>query len=316
MRLFLLLIIFSLIIVPLSFPQSKRQKIERYSSYLKGLLYLEANQYSEGLDNLNKALALDPDSIHLRLRIATALIRLERIDEAEEILNEAKRLDPDNLDISLALIFVYSYSQRDAELEAEYERFLKHAYESKPEDVGISEYLAQFYFYKKKPQEAIKIYEAILEDDPKHIEAYFWLGYLYSDIENRDKAVDTWKKGLEIDPSFAPILNSLGYTYAQEGINLSQAESMIKKALEKEPNNGAYLDSLGWIYFKKGNLKKAEEYLVKAVSLMRDPEIYEHLGDLYISLGDQAKGINYYKDGLLEFPDNKGLETKIKEYEK
>nr|MBP7089113.1 hypothetical protein [Candidatus Omnitrophota bacterium] len=107
---------------------------------------------------------------------------------------------------------------------------------------------------------------------------------------------------------------SLGYTYAEEEINLDLAESMIKKALQKEPDNGAYLDSLGWVYFKKGDLKKAESYLLKAVERMKDPDIYEHLGDLYIKLGDSQKGKDYYQEGLSNFPEDKDLQSKTKEY--
>jgi tetratricopeptide (TPR) repeat protein len=315
MRFFLLLIISSLI-TPLSFSQSEKAVATLYSNYLKGLYYLEQGKYSESLKELEKAKARDPQSIHIRLKIATALVGLERTDEAIAVLNEAKKIAPDNLDVSLALIFIYSYNRDDVQLEKEYEEFLKKAHELKPKDVGISEYLAQFYFYKNNPQEAIEIYERILETKPDYIGALFWLGQLYEEVGRRHDAITVWKKGLEIDPTYHLILNSLGYIYAVEGINLDEAESMIKKALEKEPQSGAYLDSLGWVYFKKGDLEKAEEYLVEAIGYTKDPEIYGHLGDLYIKLGDIDRGINYYEEGLQYFPDNKGLQSKIKEYEK
>ncbi len=316
MRLFLIIFIFCLIITPLSFSQSQTRSKDLYSSYLKGLLHIEKGNYAEGLKELGKAKAKDPQSIHIRLKIATVLVRLDKIDEAEAVLKEAKKLAPDNLDISLALIFVYSYAEKDQALEDEYEVFLRKAHELKPKDVGISEYLAQFYFYKKRPQEAIKLYEKILENSPDYIEALFWLGYLYDESGRRKEAIDTWKKGLEIDSDFAPILNSLAYTYAKEGIKLDEAEKMIKRAIEKEPENGAYLDSLGWVYFQKGDLQKAKEYLTKAINLVKDPEIYEHLGDLYIKMEDEEKALEYYKEGFLQFPDNRRLKKKIKEHEK
>ena len=179
MRFFLIFFIFFLIITPVSFSQNQKLNKDLYSSYLKGLLYIERGDYLQGLEELGKAKAKDPKSIHIRLRMATVLIRLDRIDEAEAVLKEAKEIDSDNLDVSLALIFVYSYAEKDKELEEEYEVFLQKAHELKPKDIGISEYLAQFYFYKKKPKEAIAIYERILEVNPNYVEALFWLGYLY-----------------------------------------------------------------------------------------------------------------------------------------
>ncbi|MFA7677291.1 MAG: tetratricopeptide repeat protein [Candidatus Omnitrophota bacterium] len=300
----------------MSFAQNQKAITQLYSNYLKGLAYVERKDYPAGLKALEKARAQDPESIHIRLKIATVLINMRRFDEAENILLEIKEIDPNNLDVSLVLIFVYSYAQKDKELEEEYEFFLEKAHEAKPKDIGISEYLAQFYFYKKKPQQAMEVYKKIIEINPKHVTAYFWLGYLYEDAGKHDEAVDIWKKGLKIDDSYAPLLNSLGYVYAQEGVNLDLAEEMILKAIDKEPDNGAYMDSLGWVYYKKGDFNKAREYLEKSITYIKDPEIYEHLGDLYIAIGEKEKGLDYYNQGLENFPDYKKLQEKIENYEK
>ncbi len=315
MRFFLIFIILCLF-TPLSFSQSQRSLTNLYSNYLKGLLYAEKGEYLKSLEELEHAKDSDSQSIHIRLKIASVLIRLDRLGEAEAVLKEAKEIDPENLDLSLALIFVYSYGERNQDLETEYEAFLKKAHDKKPKDIGISEYLAQFYFYKKRPQEAISVYEKILEINPDYVEALFWLGYLYEDCGQRNKALETWERGAELDSSFAPILNCLGYTYAEEGVKLDLAEEMVKKALAEEPENGAYLDSLGWIYYRKGDTEKAKEYILKAINLIKDPDVYEHLGDIYISLGEEDKGVRYYQEGFLRFPGDKGLELKLKKYEK
>lgn len=315
MRLALLFII-SCLILPVSFAQSQKSLTNIYSNYLKGNYHIFYGEYLAALDNLEKVKNKDLKSIHVRLKIAAVLIRLEKFDEAEKVLLEAKKIDPESLDVSLSLIFVYSYAQKDQELEFEYEDFLKKAHIMKPKDISISEFLAQFYFYKKRPQEAINVYLKVLEHRQDYVDAYFWLGFLYEKENLQDKAIEIWEQGLKIDANYAPILNSLGYTYAVMGINLERAEEMIKKSLEKEPENGAYLDSLGWIYFKNGDLNKAKEYLEKAAELISDPEIYLHLGELNIEMGEVDKAINYYKEGLLRFPDNKELQLKIKEYEK
>ncbi|MBU2473562.1 MAG: tetratricopeptide repeat protein [Candidatus Omnitrophica bacterium] len=310
------LILFSFFGSNLSLAQDKKSITRLYSDYLKGLQYFEEGKYQQALEFLEKAKVKDPDSIYLRLKIAAALIRLEKIDQAETALIAAKKIAPDNLDISWILIFVYSLTDNSQKLEQEYESFLKKAHELKPKDVGISEYLAQFYFYKKQPQEAIRVYQRILEVNPKHVGALFWLGYLYDESGRRQEAIDTWKKGLAIDGSYAPILNSLGYLYAVSGENLDQAEVMLNKALEAEPDNGAYLDSLGWIYFKKGNLDKARKYLEEAIAQTKDPEIYEHLGDFYLKFGNPDKAIEYYREGLNDFPDSINLKEKLQRYGK
>jgi len=86
-------------------------------------------------------------------------------------------------------------------------------------------------------------------------------------------------------------LNSLGYLYVENDINLDEAVSLINQALEIDPENGAYIDSLGWAYYKKGMLPQALDKLKKAAELLQDPVILDHLGEVYskMNLKDLAK---------------------------
>lgn len=77
--------------------------------------------------------------------------------------------------------------------------------------------------------------------------------------------------------------NDLGYLWADEGKNLEQAEKMVRKALEINPTNAAYLDSLGWVLFKAGKYQEAVDYLQRATKeeTGQDAVIWDHLGDAY-----------------------------------
>ncbi|MFA5271191.1 MAG: tetratricopeptide repeat protein [Candidatus Omnitrophota bacterium] len=299
-----------------SFATGEENVKSLYGNYLRGLFYAEEGSYKDSLKELQKVKKLDPDSVYLRIKIASIYIRAGQFDKAESELKEAKRLNPDNFDVSLGLIFLYSYTQKDKQLEAEYKDFLERAHKLKPKDLRIAEYLAQLYFYEKNPQEAFKIYEEIVKERPDYVEGFFWLGLLNEEFKKHDDAIKMWKKALELDPDHAQTLNSLGYVYAEEGKNLDEAEKLIKKALVLEPDSGAYLDSLGWVYFKKKDYQKAEVYLKKAISYQEDPVIYEHLGDLYITLSNESEALNYYKKGLVRFPENVQLKEKISKYAK
>lgn len=307
-------IILSFIIPNFCYGYSSREPL--YSSYIKGVYFMRQGRLDLAVKYLEAAKRRKPDSIHIRLKIATALIQGEKIDQAEKVLQEAKEIDPDNLDTYLALIFIYSYQKQEGKLEKEYEAFLKKAHQKKPKNMTISSYLAQFYLYQRKPEEAIVLYEKILESKPKNLEAFFWLGYLYDEVGENQKAKKIWQQGLKINSAYAPILNALGYSYAEEGVKLNQAEEMIKKALKIEPDNGAYLDSLGWVYYKKGKLKKAKEYIEKAINYTKDPEIYQHLGAIHIELGKAEQGLEIYKEGIERFPDDEKLKKELEKYEK
>ena len=123
------------------------------------------------------------------------------------------------------------------------------------------------------------------------------------------------KTVISLDAKNANALNYLGYTYAELGENLDEAEHLIKEALKQKPDDGYITDSLGWVYFKKGLLIKALKYLKKAVSLVPDdPIILEHLGDAYLKTSDKKKALQFYKRSLLKKEkDRDDLEKKIQE---
>ena len=285
-----------------------------YSSYLKGIEHFYKGEYEGSLRELKKVEHLDQKASYVRIKIAFILIKLNKLKESEKEFKKVQELDPQNLEASLGLIFLYSYTNNNKELEAEYGEFLENSYKKRPEDLRISEYLAQFYFYRHKINAAIKIYKTIVKFHPKYINADYLLGFFYEENGEHKKAIKIWKGVLKNNPAHTETLNALGYSYADQGIHLKEAESMIKKALKSSPNNGAYLDSLGWLYVKKREYKKAEKYLKKAVAIIKDPVIYEHLGDLYIKLRDFKQAIISYNLGLKINPQNKILQKKIAKY--
>ena len=101
-------------------------------------------------------------------------------------------------------------------------------------------------------------------------------------------------------------LNYLGYTYAERGTNLDEAEDLIKRALKFRPNDGYILDSLGWVYFKKKKFDEALIELEKAWKLApNDPVIGEHLGDVYVKKNLWEKALKVYRRILELIPPKK-----------
>src|SRR5207249_9020458 len=117
---------------------------------------------------------------------------------------------------------------------------------------------------------------------PKEGQVYFLQGSLHEKQKKYDEAEKAFRKALEFQKDDPAVLNYLGYMFAVRGIHLEEAEAMVQKAVQTDPTNGAYLDSLGWVYYKQNRLDRAEEYLKKAVIFVNsDPDVHDHLGDLY-----------------------------------
>ncbi len=108
---------------------------------------------------------------------------------------------------------------------------------------------------------------------------------LLATIETRlgrhDQAVQQLQLVHEMNPGDPGINNDLGYTLANAGTHLEEAEEMIRLAVGEQPREAAYLDSFGWVLYKRGRLDEAIVQLQRAVHHAEpdDPTIFDHLAD-------------------------------------
>jgi len=197
--------------------------------------------------------------------------------------------------------------------------------EKKDKNEAISHYkkvLPKTRFYKKavirlsflyqlqgETDKAVNLLKALSKEIPDDSEPFLYLGLIFEQTGDFEEAEEV----IRLDPENADALNYLGYTYAETGQNLDEAEVLIKKALKYKPDDGYIIDSLGWVYFKKGSFEKALKSLEKAVRLVPDdPAILEHLGDVYMKLNDEKNALKFYRRSFdLKKDDRSQLEKKI-----
>ena len=87
---------------------------------------------------------------------------------------------------------------------------------------------------------------------------------------------------MELYPDQPLVLNYLGYSWVDKGLNLEEAFKMLRRAVELRPNDGYIVDSLGWAHYKLGQYAEAAGTLEKAIDLKpADPVLNDHLGDAY-----------------------------------
>ena len=64
-----------------------------------------------------------------------------------------------------------------------------------------------------------------------------------------------FERALELNPEQPYVLNYLGYSWVDQGINLDRARKMIERAVELRPNDGYIVDSLGWVLYRLGDFR-------------------------------------------------------------
>jgi tetratricopeptide (TPR) repeat protein len=189
------------------------------------------------------------------------------------------------------------------EAVAQLQTFLTH----RPIDRGIYISIAQVYLQAKRFDAAQQAVQKALDlsptpEDQKY--ALYLQGSVFERQKKYDQAEQMFKKVLAVDPQYSPAANYLGYMLADRGIRLEESVKYIQKALELEPSNAAYLDSLGWAYFKMSRYDLAAPPLEKAASKIQDdPTIHEHLGNLYLRMGKRAKAQEEWQRALKEWPE-------------
>ena len=145
----------------------------------------------------------------------------------------------------------------------------------------------------------------------------YFRGICYERSNQWPKAEADMQKALALFPDQPLVLNYLGYSWVDKGLNLDKGMDMIRKAVEQRPDDGYIVDSLGWAYFRTGNYDEAVKELERAVLLKPDdPTINDHLGDAYWRVGRTLEAHFQWsqaKDFKPEPDELASLEKKLKD---
>ena len=152
-----------------------------------------------------------------------------------------------------------------------------------PEDADALTALANLQRSRKLFTESAATYSRALALQQRP-EKNQWLLYYYRGISNeRSKhwpdAEPDLKKALAINPNQPLVLNYLGYSWVDMGINLDQAGYMIAGRRSQGPRR-LYRRQPGLGLFRLGRYDEAVNGLERAIDLKpADPVINDHLGD-------------------------------------
>lgn len=279
--------------------------------YAMGNIYDLMDEYEMAVAEYEQALNYDKESYLIHLRLGADYARLGMLSQAIRELNLVKTYNPADLQSRYLLALIYSTQKDYLKAAEEYEFILKSFVDLEPKNIEIYGYLGQLYYSQKKYDQAIEQFERILTIEPKNADVMYLLGSIYLEMNKRDQAVEYFKNSISVDPDHDGSLNSLGYMYAEDNINLDEAIDLTQRAIDLDPDNGAYLDSLGWVYYKKEMYDKALEAFKKAHELLKDPVIYEHLGDVYYKLNDTAQALKYWELSLELLPGQAQVIEKV-----
>jgi tetratricopeptide (TPR) repeat protein len=284
---------------------------------LRRLASLEfaAGRYQQAADRLEQALERNPERSEFAYSLGQvqrgmsaddlALASFERVPEDSPVYVEAR--------IQIATILEEREDFSGALVEVERIRRMR---TNRAFDFHVASLRARAGNFEG----GVALLEEMLAADPNDDEVLYQLGVLYGSERRVDEAMRYMRATLEHNPDNAQALNYIGYTLAERGENLDEAEDMIRRALAQRPADGYITDSLGWVFYMRARplvqagrvedanalLEQATEQLTLAAELTGgDPVVYEHLGDVYLLKGDKPRALEFYEQAVdLEYRED------------
>ena len=160
-----------------------------------------------------------------------------------------------------------------------------------PKDYEVPSTLGTLYRSRKDFTKAAEAYDkavaaAAANGDEVSWSLYYFRGIAHERTKQWPKAEKDFRQALALQPDQALVLNYLGYSWVDQGMNLDEAFDMLRKAVEQRPRDGYIVDSLGWAFYRLGRYDEALRFLERALELRAsDPTINDHLGDVYWRVG-------------------------------
>ncbi|NJO67567.1 MAG: tetratricopeptide repeat protein [Rhodospirillales bacterium] len=267
-------------------------------------VFARQNDHDSALMVAQLGLYLKPDFPALQLVVADLMETFDRLADANQTYAAISSSSP------LAWVGRLAMADNLDQLEQpdKAEKILRTMAEERAEDAEPLIRLGDLMRRQEKYTEAIAAYDEasgrIPSLDRRHWRMLYARGIALERSKQWERAEADFLKALELEPEQPFVLNYLGYSWVELGINLERAEELITRAVELRPSDGYIVDSLGWVLYRLGRHEEAVGHLERAVELRpEDPVINDHLGDAYWAVGRQREARFQWRAALSRDPE-------------
>lgn len=179
-----------------------------------------------------------------------------------------------SLGLGLVLPFVCAVGARPAAQSRVLPQQSQPSSDSRPalsgKDLEIEK--ARIMMAEKKYEDAIRVYQDVLKEDPKNAVVLNMTGIAYLNISRYDPAKKYFERSAKADKHYSSAVNNLGMVYYHQK-NFRRAIREYKKAAEIDPTLAGTHANLGFAYYNTKKLVEAATEFQKAIQL--DPDIFE-----------------------------------------
>ncbi|MBO0800109.1 MAG: tetratricopeptide repeat protein, partial [Blastocatellia bacterium] len=191
------------------------------------------------------------------------------------------------------------------------------ALEKDPKRRLSSQLLFDEYVRENRFDEARKMLDDRIQQNPSNAGAISARGNLYLMQEKTEDAIKDFEKAVQLDPNQDVAANNLAYLLADQGRDLDNALKYAQGVRSRHSEDPSAADTLGWVYYKVGRLVLARDAAQFAVSKQPTNPVFQyHLGVIYKANNQRSEAEATLKKALAlpkEFKERSQAEALLKD---
>jgi tetratricopeptide (TPR) repeat protein len=299
-----------------------------------GFAYYRKGDYPLALEYFKKAVTAKPNDENILYNMGNVYFKINDYEQAIECYKKSLEIKPNDPDSLRNLARAYSKTGQPREAKAYFKKAidvnpnafdvrlayqfeqevsrLEEAIRKDPKDAASLNSLGGVYFRQAEYGKAIECYKRAMDVKPDDVESVNSLGYAYYTQGNYPKALELYQKGLSMRPKDADVLHNLGNTYYKTGA-FQKAVEHYQSSIDLNPKNFNALHNLGKTYIK---LKKYQEALACYQKIVdanaADGVVYVDMALAYGLLGDRDKAVEILKQAKKVYED-RGDENSVRQ---
>ena len=289
---------------------------------LLGYAYRVQGRYEllgEAKAELRQALALDPTLVWARFYLAKIYVDFGRLEDADAQLDTIFKSNPDIPQV-LALLGEVKRQLGDP---AQSIMLNQKALGLSPMLTTARYYLGLAYLDLKREGEALGELNIAASSGGANADVFLALGSIYLETNALDRAIESFKKAIELDPSRPEGRLKLARAYRLKGwldlalaelrLTLPQAQNLRRSPYFQNVQSDIFFES-GLTHEQKKNISKAIEAYLEALSLQPEKgDVHRSLASAYFQQGRYESALEHAdRAGDLGSPVNPSLLLRIR----
>lgn len=281
--------------VSISYYDKAIEYSEYYSYYFnKAEALIRLNKPNEALEVINDAISKYSDNAELFFKRHQIYNHLNNKIKSNNDLKTAYSLDSKDPDILLDMGVLYADNNEIDKAFITYQAALQNGIDADLVYTNIGN------IYSTNPMRydsAAYYYKKAIELNPEKAGYYFNYGNLFKKLKEYDNAITQYKKAIELNPMLIVAYNNLGLVYIIQS-KYDTAKSILLEALEHAPDDYEINANLTSIAVKENNHLLIDSFATKALSLL--PDEYDNL-DLLDIRGNARLMLGRPQDALYDY---------------